>query len=95
MENAYEISFHEDVLKKDVPKIGREVARYILKLIDEKLSKNPEVFGKPLRYSLKNYRTLRTGDYRVIFKIDSSKVKVLAIGNRKDIYNEILKRIMR
>lgn len=51
---------------------------------------DPVLFGKPLRYSLKGYRRLRVGDYRVVFCIeaDSHQIIVTAIKHRKDIYND-------
>jgi mRNA interferase RelE/StbE len=46
----------------------------------------------PLRYGVKltdsgigQYR-FRVGDYRIVFDVAESKIVVLAVGNRKDIY---------
>ena len=56
--------------------------------IEERLMVDPIGFGKPLRYSLKGYRRLRVGDYRVIYciKADLNIVIVVAIKHRKDVY---------
>jgi len=68
-----------------LPKSIREI---IKKAIEKKLTVDPIAFGKPLRYSLKGYRRLRVGDYRVIYKIIEDRVLVLIIDidHRKDIY---------
>ena len=44
-------------------------------------------FGKPLRYSLKGARSLRAGDYRVVFAIERDDVVLIVkIGHRRDVY---------
>jgi mRNA interferase RelE/StbE len=51
------------------------------------LENNPKPVGsKKLRET--NYFRLRSGDYRVIYSVnDTAKIiKVLSIGNRKDVY---------
>ncbi len=60
----------------------------IRKAIEKKLTADPVAFGKPLRHSLKGYRRLRVGDYRVIYKIVDDKILVLIIDvdHRKEIY---------
>ncbi len=82
----FEICYHEDVLEKDIPKISKEWQNSIKKAIEEKLTTRPEVFGKPLRHSLKGYRKLRVGDYRIIFRIERTIVKVFAIQHRSVVY---------
>lgn len=56
----------------------------------QKLKENPEA-GKRLKYS--NYWSLRSGDYRSIYEIDSKekKVIVLFIGHRKNVYDDFSK----
>lgn len=81
------IEYDVDIEKKlkVLPKSIREVIR---KTIEKKLTVDPIAFGKPLRYSLKGFRRLRIGDYRVIYKIIEDKILVLIIDidHRKDIY---------
>lgn len=88
-----EIRYHEDVLREDIPKLSKEWQRNIKRAIEEKLMTRPEVFGKPLRHSLKGYRKLRVGDYRIIFRIEGTIVKVFAIQHRSVVYEKALKRI--
>ena len=44
------------------------------------LKTDPEKQGKPLLASLKGYRSLRVGRYRVIYQVQRSKITVLVVG---------------
>ena len=90
----YKISYHEQVVAQDIPAISKEWRGKIKDAIEQKLTAHPEVFGKPLRSSLKDYRKLRVGDYRVIFSIESKMVKNFMIGHRSDVYFLAKRRII-
>lgn len=53
----------------------------------------PEVFGKPLRQSLRGCRALRVGDYRVVFQIHQKTIRILAVVHRSEKYKGMEKRI--
>ena len=53
----------------------------------------PHQYGEPLRKTLKGYWKLRVGDYRVVYKIVENEVRILGIINRKEVYEEISKRL--
>jgi len=89
----FEILYHEDVVKKDIPRIAANWQKRIRVAIEAKLRTQPEVYGKPLRRSLKSYRKLRVGDYRVIFRIEGQKVKIFIIQHRSKVYSSADKRI--
>jgi len=60
----------------------------VLRLI-ARLQSWPEVSGaKPLRGELAGEFRLRTGDYRVQFRVEGDLVTVLKIGHRDGFYNE-------
>ncbi len=82
----YKISYVEDVVKIDIPKLDAAAKKMIKETIEKKLTHNPIEFGKPLQYSLKGSRRLRIGDYRVIYTIESELVIIVKIGHRKDVY---------
>ena len=42
----------------------------------------PELYSEPLRRTLKTYRKLRVGDYRIVLKIEDRVVTILAICHR-------------
>ena len=89
----YSIIYHPDVKKIDLPKIDARNKSMLKRAIEERLTTSPEVFGKPLRRSLKGYWKLRVGDYRVVFKISGDDIRILAIIDRKAVYQQSEKRI--
>lgn len=92
---SFKIRYHSAVVKDDIPKLSAEWRSIIKAAIEDKLAARPEVFGRPLRYSLKGYRKLRIGDYRIVFRIDEDTVKILAIQHRAVVYNHLNKRMRR
>ena len=89
----YKIVYHPLVVRDDIPKLSIEWKAKIQKAIEERLTTHPETYGKPLRKSLKGFRKLRVGDYRVIFLLEKSTVKILVIQHRSIVYHRINKRI--
>ena len=89
----YNLIYHPDVKKIDLPKIDARNKSMLKRAIEERLTTSPEVFGKPLRRSLKGYWKLRGGDYRVVFKIFGDDIRILAIIDRKTVYQRSEKRI--
>ena len=88
----YKLIYHPDVKKIDLPKIDARNKLMIRRAIEERLTTSPEIFGKPLRRSLKGYWKLRVGDYRVVFKISGDDIRILAIIDRKTVYQQSEKR---
>lgn len=85
----YAIEYLETVVKEDIPDLSKSAQALIKKAIEERLMIDPVGFGKPLRYSLKGHRRLRVSVYRVVYRIESAKNRVIivAIKHRKDIYD--------
>ena len=88
----YKLIYHPDVKKIDLPKIDARNKLMIRRAIEERLTTSPEIFGKPLRRSLKGYWKLRVGDYRVVFKISGDDIRIRAIIDRKTVYQQSEKR---
>ena len=88
----YDLVYHPDVKKIDLPKIDNKNKSMIKRAIQERLTTRPEVYGKPLRRTLKGFWKLRVGNYRVVFKIIEYKILILGIMDRKTIYSQIDKR---
>jgi len=81
--------------KKNIEKLDPSIKKIIRKAI-ESLAINPAK-GKPLAYDLAGLHSLRTSDYRIIYRIREKKllIIVVAVGHRKEIYKtieELLKR---
>lgn len=87
------VKYADEVIRGDIPKLSLAIKGRIKSAIEKKLTSEPEKFGKPLRKSLKGYRKLRIGDYRVIFRIEDAFVKVFVIGHRSVIYKHAQKRL--
>lgn len=87
----YQLLYHPDVPKLDLPKINRNLQERIRKAIEQRLMADPVHYGEPLRRSLKGYRKMRVGDYRVIYEIHGTQIRIHAIGNRRDIYESPLR----
>ena len=82
----YTVQYHPLVVRQDIPKLDAMIRRRIKGAIEQKLVTAPETFGVPLRRSLRGYRKLRVGDYRVVFDMEEDRCVILAVGHRKDIY---------
>jgi mRNA interferase RelE/StbE len=89
----YNLIYHPDVKKVDLPKIDAKNKAMIKRAIEERLATSPEVYGNPLRRSLKGYWKLRVGNFRIVFKIAGSDLRILAIIDRKTVYQQSEKRI--
>ena len=89
----YNLIYHPDVKKVDLPKIDVKNKSMIKRAIEERLTTSPEVYGNPLRRSLKGYWKLRVGNFRIVYKIAGSDLRILAIIDRKDVYQQSEKRI--
>ena len=94
LKKKYKILLKEKVISDDIPKLPKNIKSRIQKIIEQKISTIPELFGKPLRSPLHHYKKIRVSNYRIIFKIKKgNKCVILGIRHRKDIYDEIEKRL--
>ena len=90
---TYNLIYHADVQKVDLPRIDEKNKSMIKRAIEERLATKPEVYGKPLLRTLKGYWKLRIGDYRVIFKISGNDLRIFGIIHRRRVYQDIERRI--
>lgn len=92
MEVKYTVVLHRLVIKEDIPGLDKLIRQQVGAAIDRKLVTRPELYGKPLRQTLKGLRKLRVGDYRVIFQISGTSVIILAVRHRSVAYKIMEKR---
>ena len=85
----YHLRYHPDVKAKDIPKLNRTIQKRIKTAIEQRLLLSPEKYSEPLRRTLKGYRKLRVGDYRIVLKIENMDILVLGICHRKDVYERM------
>ena len=73
----------EAVDRLSVPIHGR-----VLRIFD-RLRKWPDVSGaKALRRQWAGHYRMRTGDYRVVFRVQDDKILVVAVGHRDRFYED-------
>ncbi len=89
----YSLLYHPDVAKRDIPTLSHSVREEIARRIETRLTQAPELYGLPLRGTLKGYWKLRVRDYRVVYKIVSHEIWILGILHRSRIYKEATQRI--
>src|SRR3989344_5580925 len=89
----YVIRYWSSVLEKDLPRLDAYWQREISTAIQQKLETKPDLYGIPLRQTLKGFRKLRIGNYRVIYQIEKKTVHILTVGHRSEVYREVLKRL--
>lgn len=51
--------------------------------------------GKPLQLTLQGLRSWRTGDYRIVYRVEAERVVVLvlAVGHRREVYDRLRQRL--
>jgi len=84
---------YNSLVYSDFENIDKHSALKVKEIITERLYQSPDLYGLPLRKSLKGYRKLRVGDYRVIYLVSSNTVLIEGVGHRKNIYEMIKKRL--
>ncbi|MBC3363475.1 type II toxin-antitoxin system RelE/ParE family toxin [Pseudomonas sp. SWRI154] len=83
---AWGIIYHPEV-QDDLDQLGAAAANRILDVIEERIMNGePDKTGKPLRASLAGCRRVRTGDTRIVYRVDGKAIQVLivAVGARRD-----------
>jgi len=83
---VWDVIFHPLVMD-DLDQLGSAAASRILDVIEERIANGePDKSGKPLRASLAGCRRIRTGDTRIVYRVDGKAIQVLivAVGARRD-----------
>ena len=81
---AYSIGYKKSV-QRDLKNLSKTDDTRILDLIEKELLKKPDSYPV-LKGMFAGLRKYRVGDYRVIYSIVGSEVRILRIGNRRDVY---------
>lgn len=82
---SWSIRYHAEVAD-DLDSLGRAAARRVMRVIDTRIHRgDPDKSGKPLAGELSGCRRIRTGDIRIVFKVDLRRqaVLILAVGPRR------------
>ena len=94
---TWRVIYHHEVTD-DLEALGRYAARAVLKAIEERIRDGePEKSGKPLAGELAGCRRIRSGDVRIVYRVDAGIVEVLiiAVGPRRneEVYRTARKRV--
>ena len=94
---SYRIKYSEKVIKEDFKLIGKKQIKQILLKINKILTATPEKHRdavKPLKGNLKGLYRLRSGVYRIIYKIYEKRkeVYILKVGHIREIYERFLRK---
>ncbi|GAB3347918.1 MULTISPECIES: type II toxin-antitoxin system RelE family toxin [Chromohalobacter] len=83
---TWRVIYHPDV-QQDLTRLGSAAATRILDVIEARIRDGePEKLGKPLPGTLAGCRRIRTGNTRIVYKVDGEAIQVLivAVGARRD-----------
>ena len=81
---AYSLWYKKSV-QRDLKALSKSDAARILDLIEKELLKKPEL-NPALKGKFAGLRKYRVGGFRVIYTIVGTEIRVLRIGNRRDVY---------
>lgn len=87
-ESPYTILFTREA-KRNVEKLDPSIRKIIARAL-KSLAANPRK-GKPLAYELAGLHSLRTSDYRIIYRTKAKQllIIVIAVGHRREIYKKL------
>lgn len=89
----WKVSYHKRVITEDIPRLDTIIKKRIRIAIESKILVHPEIYSKPLNGTLKNFRSARVGDYRIVFEVLEEELFILIIKHRNAIYTDISKRL--
>lgn len=81
---AYSLGYKKSI-QHDLRRVSKSVARHILDKIEQELVKNPEL-NPALKGQFAGLRKYRVGEYRIIYSLLETEIRILRIGHRKDVY---------
>ena len=73
--------------QRDLDGLSIEIRRRLLRRIFALLQNHFPGSSKPLSGVKKGERSLRVGDYRVIYRVRNGGILVIAVGHRREIYD--------
>jgi mRNA interferase RelE/StbE len=87
----YRVTYHQHI-PNDLKALDTPTKRRLKQAIEAKLMVDPIRFGKPLQHSLSGLRTLRVGDYRIVYQLSKTEVFILLVAHRSVVYTAATKR---
>ena len=74
--------------RRDLTRLPPRIATVILTYVDQRLVENPQRLSKELQGSLDGLRSARSGDYRILFRLDedSEQLFITRVDHRAHAY---------
>jgi len=85
--------YHPAVESHDLLRLDARVRLRVMVALEERVSAQPTIQGKPLRGTLKGLWSMRVGDHRIIYTVAADEVWVLKIGHRREAYRDAVRRL--
>lgn len=75
--------------KKQLYRLDAKVQKRVVNAL-KTLNTQPQA-GKPLRGELKDYRSLRVGDWRILYTIRHKEIEIMVVylGHRREVYSRV------
>lgn len=90
---SYKLLYHPYVKEKDLSRLNKTMKERLRAAIENRLMVDPVKYGELLKRTLKGYRKLRAGDFRIVYKIEQENILIFGICHRKDIYQKVESRV--
>ena len=81
---VYNVTYKKSV-QRDLKPLSKSEAKRILDQIEQELVKDPES-NPSLKGQFAGLRKYRVGDYRVIYSLLETEIRILRISYRRDVY---------
>jgi len=81
---VYNVTYKKSV-QRDLKQLSKSEAKRILDQIGQELVKDPES-NPSLKGQFAGLRKYRVGDYRVIYSLLETEIRILRISHRRDVY---------
>jgi mRNA interferase RelE/StbE len=90
-DKAWAVEF-DDRARRELRKLDTKIQQAILRYLRSRIAvtEDPRRFGKPLRRNLAGLWRYRVEDYRLICRIEETRVVVLVlqVGHRREVYED-------
>lgn len=84
---SYQIRYEKTAID-DLKKLPKPIRKRIVEKIEWLAENADKIIHKSLQGNLSDFYKLRVGDYRVIYELDQTNMKIFIdhVGHRRDIY---------
>ena len=77
---------YTEEFKRDIRKVKDKSIQNRIKKMVKKIKNNPEI-GKPLRYNLFGFKSIKIIPFRILYEIKDNLIILHKFEHRKDVYS--------